>query len=573
MSLAPSLTRGPGLTWRGVLKSEWSKLWSLRPTPLITLGLIVVPLVAGLARVAAAPPAWQDGADGVAAALESIALGVIPLGFIAALLGLFAMGSELTGDVLTGTFIASPRRRLVVLSKCAISFSVTFAVVLASLAASAVIAGLVLQGKGHAHLPLPSMMEIVFLGALAAALLSVMGVTSAVLARTMTSAALQLAVVLAVAPALLGLIGGSSARWLTDLLPAPAVQALVTRHPAMPFTIEGAPPSGLPWISALAVLCAWVVVYCIAALIVIVHRPLLTAHRSKSIRSAEFRATVHATAGLRFSGLVKSEALKVATLSAARWLLGLSAVVFIVVALIGASRTEIVLSEPVLPGDRELAVWSTQAMLLVSGAGLAQLLLAAFGVVVISSEFTSGSIISTVLVAPQRARLFIAKGLVVTLVAGAASLAMVFATALLMALMLRQRGIEAEVGLPVLESIARCALALTLLAIVGFAIGMLLRTPLGSLAGIVTLLVLVPSALSPLQVITRGTPLVLFANIVEFFPSLPTAATVLPPDSSWPLILGGGVLQLHPNHALLVVAAWSVTSLIAAVLSFRRRGI
>lgn len=573
MTATSLIPLGRGLTLRGVLDSEWSKLWSLRSTGVITLGLVVVPLVAGVIRAAIADPAWVEDADGVAASLESIALGVLPLSFVAAMLGLVAMGAELVEDVLSGTFIASPRRRQVVISKCAIVFVVAFGAALSGLAAAALTSALMLQAKGHEQLPYGQVIEVVLVGALAAASMSVMGVAVAVLARTMTSAALHLAVLLAVAPALLGLVGGRPAQGVSDLLPATAIQGAVTRHPAMPFTIEGALPSTLHWVGALGVVLAWSAAYIVFATMAIARRQVSETRVPGVAVAPERRNTTSRAVGLSFRGAVRSEALKAVTLPSTRWLLGLSAAVFVVVVLVSASRAEVVLSEPVLPGDRALAIWWIQVTLLTSGAGLAQLLMAAFGAFAITSEFTVGSIAPTLAAVPSRSMAFKAKAVVVAALAAVAAVAMAGSAAVLTMLVLRQRGIEAALVWPVLESIMRCAVVLTLLALTGFALGVLLRSPLASLAAVVSILVLVPSVLSPLQFMTRGTPIVMIANAVEFFPALPTAITVLPGNSAWPQFLDGGVLQLHPDQALLVIVGWAALSLTVAGVSFSRRSV
>lgn len=574
MTAATSLPPGPGLTVRGVLRGEWSKLWSLRSTRWIALGVIVVPIVLGIARAAVAAPAWVAGADGTAAALESIALGTLPAGFIAALLGLVTMGSELTGEVFAGTLLANPRRYLVVVAKCAASFVVAFVSALIGLAGAGVIGGLILSARGHEQLPVATMAEIAVLGALAASLLSTMGVASATLARTTTSATLQLAAVLAVVPVLVGIVAERSAQWVTDLLPATAIQAVVTRPPAAAFTVEGVPPSALDWIPALTVLVGWAGAYLLAALVVINHRTVW-APQSRRVRGPASRSRGLTVAGLSFAALLRSELLKLATVPAPRWLLGLGMMVFAAVALLstGSVRLEDSLSEPVMPGDRALAISWVQVQILASGAGLAQLFLAAFGAIAVTSEFASGSIGPTLIAAPRRVQILAAKGILVLVISTAVSLTMVFGTTMLAITVFRRLGIEAELSAAVVEGALRCSLACTLIAMVGFALGAVLRTPLAALAGIVSILVLVPSVLSPLQFMTRGTPIVMIANAVEFFPALPIAITVLPGNSSWPQFLDGGVLQLHPDQALLVIVAWAMVGATVAAVVFRRQSV
>lgn len=83
------------VTPRGVIASEALKLWSLRSPRWIIAAIVVTPIALGVARAAVAS-SGSDAQVGTAAALESVAIGALPVAFLAAVLGLVAMGSEYT---------------------------------------------------------------------------------------------------------------------------------------------------------------------------------------------------------------------------------------------------------------------------------------------------------------------------------------------------------------------------------------------------------------------------------------------------------------------------------------------
>ncbi len=575
--LVRDIVSAPGLTFERMLRTEASKLWSLRSPRWIAIAMVLGPLVLGSARASVAPSASLGALrSGAAAGFESVAIGVLPVAFLAAVLGLVAMGSEYTGEVISGTFMVSPRRRLFVVAKTIPVLIASFVAALIGLTGAGIVATVILDSRGYDAIFSAELLGIVGCGALAAALLGILGVASAALTRSLVVAAISLAAVIVLAPTTIGILGGAALARLTDLLPATAIQALVTRAPAIPFTVEGAPVSTLTSGGGFLVLIGWVSCSLALALVLIQRRSVTSvrARRRRGRSALPPQSTL--TTGLRVVNVLRSEILKLATLPAAWWLLGVSSGATVLIAILTASsiRPQDLLLGPLLPGDVALITADTQSQVIASGLGLAQMLLTFFGAIAVTIEFSSGNIRPTLLAVPRRAVLLLCKTGVVTAAATVFSLVAGLLAAALSTPILNRQGFAAQLFSPiVLETVVRCTVACTLITIIGCAAGVLLRAPVAAISVLVAVFILSHTALGPLQVATQGTPLVWLANLDELFPSAVVAVQTIPPKSSWPQYLSGSILQFDPNQAMVVIAGWAILGGVAALLVFRRRSV
>jgi ABC-type transport system involved in multi-copper enzyme maturation permease subunit len=567
------------LTVRGVVRSETSKLWSLRSPRWIVAAIVVTPLVLGTIRAVVASPVWETHHPqvGTVAALEAIAIGALPVAFLAAVLGLIAMGSEHTGDVLSGTFTVSPRRRLVVLAKCLPTLVASFTASLVGLAGAGILALVILGDRGYDEIPIAPLVGIVVTGAASAALTSILGLASAAFARSIVTAAIQLACLLALAPPAIATAAGPRGQWLTDLLPATAIQAAVTRHPAAPFMLDGAPPSTLAWWGGILVLIGWTVGSLALALVRIARRsisPTTIPRRSRRLSTASRGAI--APTGLGTVNVLRSEAFKLATLRTTWWLLGLGSIAIVTLAVLRASsfRPQDILVKPILPGDLALLTFDQQSQVIASGLGLAQALFAFMGAIAVTSEFSSGNIRPTFLAVPRRSLVLLAKVSVVTVFAGCSALVAYALAAVLATPIQHRQGFDAYLTAPIVAgTVLRCTVACILVALIGCAVGVLLRTPVASISALVGIFVLSHTLFGPMQTLTQGTPFVWLANLDAVFPYPIVAVQTVPANGWWPQWLVGNVLKLDPTQAMTVLLAWAVATFIAATLVLRRRSI
>lgn len=171
----------------------------------------------------------------------------------------------------------------------------------------------------------------------------------------------------------------------------------------------------------------------------------------------------------------------------------------------------------------------------------AQLVIGMLGALAVTSEYGTGTITTSLAVVPSRSRLLGAKTVVV---AGVAAVTAAFTTGIsftVAQLLLYGAGLPAVgPGTPgVLGALAAATLYLTLVALIGVAIGVLTRSSTSSLAVLVGALLLVP-ALAP------GLPGVVGDVFARYWPITAGQATyaVVPVDG-----------QVAPGPGLLILAA------------------
>ena len=209
-----------------------TELLKLRTTRTIVAGMCAAPAVAGIVTVAILGAAGRQGNDplGPDSLLHVIGGPAAVINFIAVLLGVIGMAGEYRHQTVTTTFLASPRRRDVVVAKL-VAHSLTGALMaLLSLAVATAIAVPWLHASGvDVHLDGESVRVAAGLIA-STALYGALGVSIGALIRNQTTAA---AVVLIWVLAVEGLIGdvvddAAVVQWL----PTAAGRALVHIGPS-----------------------------------------------------------------------------------------------------------------------------------------------------------------------------------------------------------------------------------------------------------------------------------------------------------------------------------------------------
>jgi ABC-type transport system involved in multi-copper enzyme maturation permease subunit len=178
-----------------------------------------------------------------------------------------------------------------------------------------------------------------------------------------------------------------------------------------------------------------------------------------------------------FAGILRSEARKLGTVRSTAWaLLAVVAFNVITAALLGA----------LLPGHlsahQEAAIDSVRVSL--GGLHLSQVAAGLLGVLAVTGEYSSGMIRATLAAVPQRRLLLTAKTLVLTAAAAAAGIAACLAAYLTFQAFLpagdAMRTTLAGPG--VLRAVTGAGLYLTVLALLGFGLGTVLRSSAGAVA-------------------------------------------------------------------------------------------
>ena len=232
-----------------------TELLKQRTVRTFVAGVAAAPAVAALVAVAVFDAAGESGNDplGADSFVQVVGAPTSVVTLVALFLGLLSMAGEYRHETVTTTFLATPRRRDVVLAKLAASTLLGALTGLLSVAASVAVAVPWLRSAG---VPVDVDGDVLAVAAglvLATALYGALGVSVGALLRSQTAAVTVVLVWLLAAEGIAGdVLGSGVGRWL----PASAGRAVVA----------GARTSGaLDPVLAAAVFAAYVVVFAAAA--------------------------------------------------------------------------------------------------------------------------------------------------------------------------------------------------------------------------------------------------------------------------------------------------------------------
>jgi ABC-2 type transport system permease protein len=190
---------------------------------------------------------------------------------------------------------------------------------------------------------------------------------------------------------------------------------------------------------------------------------------------------------------------------------------------------------------------------------LVQLAVAVLGVLMITSEFATGMIRTSVVAVPDRVRLLAAKGVVVGAVALAVGQVAAFGSFLVGQALIANAGAPAaSLATPsVLRAVVGLGLYLTLVCLLGLAVGALIRATAGAIVVMVAVVLLVPI----------------------FTPILPEAVAKVV-GTFWPTMAGARIVTVVPNPDVLspwvgfsLMVGFVAVILVIAAVVFRRRDV
>jgi ABC-2 type transport system permease protein len=276
-------------------------------------------------------------------------------------------------------------------------------------------------------------------------------------------------------------------------------------------------------------------------------------------------ATTRAEAHLTFTRVVRSEWIKLRTLRSTWWC---AAVLLALSVLMGVLISAVIGEGGRLPASQQEAL---AVQVLTLSVNFTQLVAAVLGVLVISGEYGTGMIRSTFAAVPLRIPAVVAKLLVLAVAVLVLGLVSTALTALASAPLLAARGIgltpDAALWLPVLGG----SVYLTLIAVLAFAIGALLRNSAGGIATALGLLLVVPIVVQLAAGLTRADwlqgadallPSTAGAQLFTF--AAPTGSDL--GAAAQPLVLNGW-------GGLGVLVAWIAVFLVPALILVRRRDV
>ena len=189
---------------------------------------------------------------------------------------------------------------------------------------------------------------------------------------------------------------------------------------------------------------------------------------------------------------------------------------------------------------------------------LGQLIITVLGAMVITSEYSTGMIRTSLTVQPRRGLLYVAKGLVFAAVALVVSFFTAFVAFFVGQSLLSSAHVQATLSQPrVVQAIIGSALVVTMAALFAYGLGGIIRHTAGAITSAIGLLFVVP-------IIVNFLPDNWRQDIVRW---LPTGAGD---------VLTSTVLPLPQHHfspwvQFSVTAAWVLAALIAGGILFRKR--
>lgn len=276
------------------------------------------------------------------------------------------------------------------------------------------------------------------------------------------------------------------------------------------------------------------------------------------------------SAHLSFPRVVRSEWIKLRTLRSTVWSF---AIIVLLTVGFGLLMTATIDTSAGPTVDVE-----TQKMLTVMvatlGVSFTQLVAAVLGVLIISGEYTTGMIRSTFAAVPKRLPAVFAKALVLAVATFVVSLVSIIVTALVTAPILASKGVEGQLlDGEVMRALVGGAGYLTLIALLAFGFGAILRNSAGGIAAVLGLILVVPTVLAILASVAQ------VAWIYNLSALLPSSAgsqmyAIGSDSAAGGPPLGGiadDVLTLDPTQGFLVLLAWVVVLLIAASALIKRR--
>ncbi|WBB59984.1 ABC transporter permease [Streptomyces sp. WMMC500] len=246
---APPTPPGPGaastgaggragyrVTYPRVLRSEWSKLWSLRSTWYALAAVVVLALGIGLAVGATYTDSGDDSGDPVEMSLLGLNFGLL----ILPVLGILTSAGEWSTGMVRATMTAVPRRLPVLGAKAAVFGAVCFVLTLATALATFPLAQAFLGGTSlAAGFGDPGVGRALVTTAAGAALIGVLGVAVGALLRSVPASIGAFVAVLMVVPNVAPLL---PYEWVED---AVAYTPLAAMEPLMAAAVEpDTPPVG-----------------------------------------------------------------------------------------------------------------------------------------------------------------------------------------------------------------------------------------------------------------------------------------------------------------------------------------
>jgi ABC-2 type transport system permease protein len=268
-----------------------------------------------------------------------------------------------------------------------------------------------------------------------------------------------------------------------------------------------------------------------------------------------------------FARVVQSEWIKFWSLRSTLWTLGATIVVMGAVSWLAVFFTARDAVDPDTPPPDaavRMAVLHEPSVVL-TGADLAKLVLAVLGVLIITGEYSTGMIRSTLTAVPRRLPALWAKALVLTVVTAVVVVVGTVVSWLVALPTLRAHDAVLDLGDPQTRRILLGGvLYLVAVALLAFAVGAILRVSAGALATVLGLLLVV-------EVLFRTIPADFFRTVSPFLPGTAGHQLLATRESIEAARLATSAPVLDPWTGYGVLLVWVAVLLTVAAVLLRRR--
>lgn len=268
------------------------------------------------------------------------------------------------------------------------------------------------------------------------------------------------------------------------------------------------------------------------------------------------------SSGIHFSGVLRSEWIKLRSLRSTAWSFLLVLVLPIGIGVLLAAFADT--GRQGLTGDaarNALVQYST------SGTMLSALIVAVIGALVVTGEYGTGMIRSSFAAVPRRSVALAAKAIVLAVVVFVTSAVSVWATAFITLPIAAGRNVEASLDASVAMPLLGASVYLTLIALLAFAVGVVLRSTAGAIAGVLGLMLVAPVVVQLVQSFTRAEWLGTLTNLLPQNAGQPLMQFGTEVTSGW----HDGVLALGGWSGFTVLLAWVVVASVTALALVEKR--
>jgi ABC-2 type transport system permease protein len=275
------------------------------------------------------------------------------------------------------------------------------------------------------------------------------------------------------------------------------------------------------------------------------------------------------TSRLTFGGVLKSEFIKLFTVRSTFW-----CILIVVVLSVGFGLIAAVVQAPAragVPAAAALTVAQQQAQAVrfaTVGSQVGELVLAVLGALVITGEYGTGMIRSTLTAVPKRLPALVSKAIVLGITSFVLGIVAIFGTAaIIFPLLPGAKKIHPDwTDWHVIVALVGGAIYLLLIALIAFSIGAIIRNSAGGIAAALGLVFVLPILLDVIGGLTGATWI---ENIGKILPSAAGGNLSAYSDTKTQVV--SGLLSLDRLDSGLIVVAWFVVLFVLAAVLLKRR--